>query len=365
MNIFFCHRLDNLSGWSTLSLNYIAKFDRSSSIIFCAKNNKKLKIKQYSILKDPISYLKNPFLFFLDSLKVIKILQILYLKHKDLNIHILVEPYIFFLFFIKNFFRKKILYCIGTYSNYFASSLKWKFLFKFLFSRIDFLIFLSSYIRSKVQNKIIFKNPNQFILNPYIVSNYKSNTQYKNKNFLNILSVGAIKKRKGYLEIIKLIDSLIKKYHVKIYYTIVGNINERPYYNSIVEFIIKNKLSKFIKIKTRVSNIKLNNIYCNSDIFLLFSQDYNYNVEGFGIVYLEALSKGCSIMISKESGGKDLRKFSKKFYVFDPKNLNNISHKILEYYRLGGINRKNNIKIFNRINSINEKKLELFVKKFA
>lgn len=365
MNIFFCHRLDNLSGWSTLSLNYIEKFERSSSIIFCSKNNKKLKIKQYSILKDPISYLKNPFLFFLDSLKVIKILQILYCKHKDLNIHILVEPYIFFLFFIKNFFRKKVFYCIGTYSYYLASSLKWKFLFKFLIYRIDFLIFLSSYVKKKVQNKILFKNSNQFILNPYIVSNYKSNIQYKQKNFLNILSVGAIKKRKGYLEIIKLIDNLVKKYQANIYLTIVGSINERPYYKSIIEFIVKNKLNKFVKIKTRVSNVQLNDIYCKSDIFLLFSKDYNYNVEGFGIVYLEALSKGCTIMISKESGGKDLRKFSKELYVFDPRNLNSISDKILEYYRSGGVNRMNNIKIFNRINSNNEKKLELFAKELV
>ena len=109
----------------------------------------------------------------------------------------------------------------------------------------------------------------------------------------------------------------------------------------------------------------MNDIYCKSDIFLLFSKDYNYNVEGFGIVYLEALSKGCTIMISKESGGKDLRKLSKELYVFDPRNLNSISDKILEYYRSGGVNRKNNIKIFDRINSNNEKKLELFAKELV
>jgi hypothetical protein len=70
-------------------------------------------------------------------------------------------------------------------------------------------------------------------------------------------------------------------------------------------------------------------------------------------------------MISKESGGKDLRKLSKELYVFDPRNLNSISDKILEYYRSGGVNRKNNIKIFDRINSNNEKKLELFAKELV
>lgn len=365
MNIFFCDKLDNFSGWGTLSLNYIIKFEKRSSIIFCTKYNKKLKIRQYPILRNPIIYLKNPFLFFFDSFKIIKILKTLSNENKNLNVHFLVEPYIFFLFFINNFFVKKIFYFIGTYSNYFVSSFRWKFLFKFLIYRVDFLIFLSSYIKKKVHNKLLLKHTNQFILNPYIISNHKPNTKNANKFFFNILSVGSIKKRKGYLEITTLIGSLIKKFKFKIHFTIVGSINDKKYYKSIIQFIIHNKLKKFIKIKTRVSNTKLNKIYCNSDIFLLFSQDYNYNVEGFGIVYLEALSRGCNVLISKESGAIDLKKFSKEFYIFDPKNLNTISNKIIQYYRLKNINRKNNIKIFNRINSNNERKLELFAKKFV
>jgi hypothetical protein len=364
MNIFFCHRLDNLSGWGTLSLNYIAKFEKNSSTIFCSKYNAKLKIKQYSILKDPILYLKNPFLFFLDSLKVIRILKILYHSHKNLNVHILVEPYIFFLFFIKKFFQKKIFYSQGTYSNYFTKSFKWKFLFKFLISRIDIILFVSSYIKNKVEENITLKNINNIILNPYIISKKFNTSNHNITSKLRILSVGAIKKRKNYLNLIKIVSNLIKNHHTKINLTIVGNINDKTYYKVITKFININKLNKFIKLKHKVSNTQLKKIYYNSDLFLLISKDYEYNLEGFGIVYLEALSKGCEIMISKESGAKDLKRFSKKIYLFNPDKLNVISRRILEYYNYRSINRKSNFFLFNRINSINEMKLESFSKKF-
>jgi glycosyltransferase involved in cell wall biosynthesis len=353
-----------MSGWGTLSLNYIAKFERSSSIIFCSKYNKKLKIKQYSILKDPISYLKNPFLFFLDSLKVIKILNNLYCKQKDLNVHILVEPYIFFLLFIKNFFKKKIFYSQGTYSNYFCKSFKWKFLFKFLISRIDVIIFVSSYIKNKFKESVSIKKINNIILNPYIITKTSNIFNSNNRYRLRILSVGAIKERKGYFQLIKIISNLIKKYQARINLTIVGNINDKSYYEIMTKFINNKKLNKFIKIKINVSNLELTKIYRNSDLFTLLSKDYKYNLEGFGIVYLEALSQGCEIIISKESGAKDLKKFSKKIYLFNPNKLNNISTSILKYYKSGLINRKSNIFLFNRINSINEKKLESFSKKF-
>jgi len=365
MNIFFCYKLDNFSGWGTLSLNYISKFESSSSIVFCNKKNKRLKIKQYSILRSPILYLTNPFLFFMDSLKIIKILKILYIRNKDLNIHILVEPYIFFLFFIKNFFKKKIFYSQGTYSYYFCKSFKWKFLFKFLISRIDVIIFVSSYVKNKFKENISIKKISNTILNPYIFTktpNIFNNNDHNNR--LRILSVGAIKKRKGYFQLIKIISNLIKKYETRVNLTIVGNINDKSYYELMTKFINNNKLNKFIKIKINVSKLELIKIYRNSDLFTLLSKDYKYNLEGFGIVYLEALSQGCEIIISKESGAKDLRKFSKKINLYNPKKLNNISTLILRYYKTRLINRKSNISLFNKINFKNEMELEAFSKKF-
>jgi glycosyltransferase involved in cell wall biosynthesis len=365
MNIFFCYKLDNFSGWGTLSLNYISKFESSSSIVFCNKKNKRLLNKQYSILRNPILYLKNPFLFFMDSLKIIKILKTLYIGNKDLNIHILVEPYIFFLFFIKNFFKKKIFYSQGTYSYYFCKSFKWKFLFKFLISRIDIIIFVSSYIKNKFKENISIKKISNIILNPYIVTktpNIFNNNNHNNT--LRILSVGAIKERKGYFQLIKIISNLIKKYKIRVNLTIVGKINDNSYYEIMTKFINNNKLNKFIKIKINVSKLELTKIYRNSDLFMLLSKDYKYNLEGFGIVYLEALSQGCEIIISKESGAKDLRKFSRKINLYNPKNLNNISTLILGYYKSRLIDRKSNISLFNKINFKNGMKLEAFSKKF-
>ena len=50
--------------------------------------------------------------------------------------------------------------------------------------------------------------------------------------------------------------------------------------------------------------------------------------EGFGIVYLEALYYGLPIIISKESGAKDLLKITQKILVVRPDDLNLISKKL-------------------------------------
>ena len=108
MNIFFCYRLNNFSGWGTLSIHYIKKFKKNNIIVFCNKSNPQFKYKQYSILRNPISYLKNPFFIFIDTYKIIKIIKEIKKKNKqNLNAHILVEPYALLLLFANFFFKKK------------------------------------------------------------------------------------------------------------------------------------------------------------------------------------------------------------------------------------------------------------------
>lgn len=57
-----------------------------------------------------------------------------------------------------------------------------------------------------------------------------------------------------------------------------------------------------VKILGKQSNLKLRNYFLNSDIFVMPSL-----VEGFGLVYLEALAAGCYCIGSRNSGFPDLR----------------------------------------------------------
>ena len=95
MNILFCHKLDKLSGWGTLSLNYIKFFSKDNLIILCNKKNSNLDLKQYEVLREPLEYARNPFKLILDQ-GIIKEILKKYSKNDNLNVHYLVEPYIYF-----------------------------------------------------------------------------------------------------------------------------------------------------------------------------------------------------------------------------------------------------------------------------
>jgi glycosyltransferase involved in cell wall biosynthesis len=360
MNIFFCYNLDKYSGWGTLAINYINKFKDQKSIIFCNKSNPQIKSKQYEILRDPLIYLKNPFLIIIDTFKLIKILKKIKKNFKEkLTAHILVEPYILFLVFISRFFKKKIFYCIGSYSNILANSFKFKFFFKRALSFTTHLIFLSAYSKKIILDKISIKKSCKIIvLNPII----KLTTSIKNskKNKFNILSVGAIKERKGYHHLIEVMNILINKFKLQITLNIVGEINENLYFKNLIKKVKKYKLEKNIFFYGRINNKQLNKFYECCDIFALLSNKNGYNFEGYGIVYLEALAKGKQVIISKESGGIDIKKFNKKIFTTKPNAYKNISNFIKNIYSnkkiLTPIENvliyksiyKNNINIFNK-----------------
>ena len=108
----------------------------------------------------------------------------------------------------------------------------------------------------------------------------------------------------------------------------------------------------------------MNTCYKNSDLFILASKEHGYNLEGYGIVYLEALSFGCEIMISKQSGATDIKEISNKFFIFNPNGLKDVQKKLKSYLIGKKINKRYNVRIFNKINHSNELKFKNFLEKF-
>ena len=67
-----------------------------------------------------------------------------------------VEPYSLILPLIKNFFISNIFYAIGTYTLELQSNLKTKLIFYFAKKSFDKVIFLSSFSKFNIEEKIIF-----------------------------------------------------------------------------------------------------------------------------------------------------------------------------------------------------------------
>jgi phosphatidylinositol alpha-1,6-mannosyltransferase len=111
-----------------------------------------------------------------------------------------------------------------------------------------------------------------------------------------ILTVGRLVSRKGHALVIK---ALKKLSDIRLKYFIVG---EGPEKNHLEQLIKEAKLEDRVFILSKVSNTELPLFYQLANIFILPNQAQGADVEGFGIVFLEAASFHLPI-IAGSSGG--------------------------------------------------------------
>lgn len=129
--------------------------------------------------------------------------------------------------------------------------------------------------------------------------NNNSNSHLKYKPY--ILSVGTLKKRKGYEYSVRAFAQIADKYP-DLKYLIVGSGPEKELIESLV---ISNNLEGRVIILDKISEEELASLYHGAELFILLSQNDNYDIEGFGLVFLEAASCGAPVIGTTKSGAED------------------------------------------------------------
>tara|TARA_Y100001970_G_scaffold265086_1_gene352318 strand:+ start:744 stop:1823 length:1080 start_codon:yes stop_codon:yes gene_type:complete len=292
--------LDN--GWGTHTNQFIKQIKKKKITIICRKRNPKLKFKQIAILSNPIEYFKNPLLIFKDAYKINKIF-----KKNESNscLHVNVEPYITLVPFLKKKFKKIIFTFHGSY--FFNLSYgKLKFFFNLGLKSCTNIVFVSNYTKRKIlpflkNNK---KTKKTVIKNGIDVSKFYIKKRINKK--IKILCLSAIKPRKGQLNVIKAMK-IIKDKKVDFDIIFAGEIQDRSYFAQIIKKVKSYKLEDFCKFKNYVSEKNKKKLFLDSNLFILLSEDIGNSFEGFGLVYLEALSYGTPVIISKKTGASDLK----------------------------------------------------------
>ncbi len=117
-----------------------------------------------------------------------------------------------------------------------------------------------------------------------------------------ILSVGALKSRKGYHNSIQAFSIAAKQFK-NLNYVIVGQGEESDYAKDLRGFIRDNGLeNRVFFISSGIDDNKLLEFYRNAELFVLTPVEENHHFEGFGIVYLEAAASGLPIVATYNSG---------------------------------------------------------------
>ena len=299
MIVIVCQDINQDTGWGTYTNQYSKIINSFEEIvIICHKKNKNLKIKQYDILHEANEYLSNPLKIILDAYKIKKILRTLNVKTK---LHITVEPYVLFVPFIKNNVNKFFLTFHGSYFFKLQRNFVSSFLFKKAIKSISKIVYVSNYTKKKINKKLqkITNIKTKVITNG--IDTVKRKTKKNINKTLNILCLSAIKFRKGQLNLVKSINLLNKKYkNFKVVFA--GEVHEPNYLEMIQHEIKKMKVQNKFKFMGHVNEKTKKELFKKSDLFVLLSEDVNDDFEGFGLVYLEALSYGLPIIVSNQSG---------------------------------------------------------------
>lgn len=134
----------------------------------------------------------------------------------------------------------------------------------------------------------------------------------QNKQIL--LTVGRLVKRKG---IAWFCENVMPKLPENIVYLIVGGGPEKK---KIANLIEKHNLKNQVFLLGKLSNQDLEKVYAISDIFVMPNIKVKGDMEGFGLVALEAANYGLSVVASNLEGISDAIKSGENGILVPPQN---------------------------------------------
>jgi len=113
-----------------------------------------------------------------------------------------------------------------------------------------------------------------------------------------VLTVGRLQRRKGHDQMIRAMAS-VRQVIPSVLYAIVGEGEERPYLEALVR---ENELTGHVQFLGELDAARLATCYQQCDLFVLPNRNIGGDIEGFGMVRLEAQACGRPVLAG-DSGG--------------------------------------------------------------
>ncbi len=295
---FLTHNLRQDNGAGVFSLYLVREIQKTLG----AKVTVLTTVSSGTLFERAILY-PNRFKLFMQFVRIRRIL-----KECDI-IHALdVFPYGVLAVFLSFGLEKKVI-ITATGSNSILPLYHWcNFFFaRFAYRQAHALTAISSFTRNEILKKI----PELAIrvINHGVDADFFScanglhydMTRYKPY----ILGVGQLRWRKGYHFSIRAFAKVHERFP-DLNYVIVGKRLKDDYYERLQKLIDELRLRDSVFILEDVdTKEQLADVYGGAELFCLFSQNVNHDVEGFGLVFLEAAAAGLPVVGSKNCGVDD------------------------------------------------------------
>ncbi|WP_436715003.1 glycosyltransferase family 4 protein [Roseiconus lacunae] len=128
-----------------------------------------------------------------------------------------------------------------------------------------------------------------------------------------ILTVGRLQPRKGYDTVIRAIPHLVDNFP-NLLYVIAGG---GEYASQLKELVAELGIQQHVAFLGEISDDELLKCYQECDVFVLANRTIGNDVEGFGIVLLEAQACEKPVVAGKSGGTKDTMQHEKSGFLID------------------------------------------------
>ena len=199
--------------------------------------------------------------------------------------------------------KRLVINGVGTYSVLPLEQFLIKNLLKWAYRKADRILCISNFTQKEILKRV--KLDNTEVVNLGVDCGRFVKAMNIEKTGRVVLSVGALKPRKGYHVAIQAVAKAKEKYP-DIKYYIVGDQSHTAYFNKLKELLRNLGLEENIFFWQNIEDEELIGLYGQADVFLLAPINIENNFEGFGLVYLEANASGLPVIGAKDCGAEDI-----------------------------------------------------------
>ncbi len=197
--------------------------------------------------------------------------------------------------------KKLIITAQGTYAVAPLYGFGTGWLLRWAYKKADKIIAISQYTKREILKKVNLQNIEVINHGVYFDKFFKEPMESKEKF---ILSVGALKYRKGYHISIPAF-AMAKKEIPDLKYKIAGNQNDVSYFNQLKKIATQFGVENSVEFLTDLNDQTLADLYSKAKLFILTSVNENHHFEGFGLVFLEAAAAGLPVIGTLDNGIED------------------------------------------------------------
>ena len=199
---------------------------------------------------------------------------------------------------------------------------------------VDIATYLGEFTRSAIAPR--FSDPRKLIkiapgidtehFKPRNVENLRKSLGLDNRP--TIVCVGRLVHRKGQDRLVEAMPAILKRFPDAA----LVFVGEGPHRAHLEKLVKVKKVEKFVQFIGRIQYINLPEYIAIGDVFAMPSRSrfFGLEVEGLGIVYLEASACGLPVIGGDSGGAPDAVKHGETGFVVDGNDVDAITHRIIQ-----------------------------------